>query len=135
MQPRRHIFFFFFVSSCLRGLFLTAPALAQQSPAATRLAVLQAEDRRAATAADLAALRSALHSADGQTARVAVRGLGRLERPALIVDITPLLRHPLPEVRIEAATAIGQAAQGWKRGTPPPASAIGAALAPTIARL
>ena len=29
-----------------------------------------------------------------------------------------LLRHPLPEVRAEAANAIGQAAQGWKREKP-----------------
>ncbi len=44
-----------------------------------------------------------------------LRALGRLERPALIPDITPGLRHPAPENRVEAATAIGQAAQGWKR--------------------
>ena len=81
---------------------------------ATRLAVLQAEDRRAPTARDLAIIQSGARSGDGQTVRVAVRALGRLERPSVIADITPALRHPLPEVRTEAANAIGQAAQGWK---------------------
>jgi cyclophilin family peptidyl-prolyl cis-trans isomerase/HEAT repeat protein len=109
--------------------------LAQSSPAAARLAVLQAEDRRAATAADLATLRSGARSADAQTVRAAVRALGRLERPELISDILPSLRHALPEVRIEAATAIGQAAQGWKRGTPPPAATVADALNTVVARL
>jgi cyclophilin family peptidyl-prolyl cis-trans isomerase len=81
---------------------------------ATRLAVLQAEDRRAPTARDLAIIQSGARSGDGQTVRVAIRALGRLERPSLISDITPALRHPLQEVRAEAAAAIGQAAQGWK---------------------
>lgn len=134
-------------SSCLRGCIYSAcvaaivialspaPMLAQSSPAAARLAVLQAEDRRAATAADLATLRSGAHSADGQTLRAAVRALGRLERPELISDITTSLRHPLPEVRLEAATAIGQAAQGWKRGTPPSAATVAEVLNTVVARL
>ena len=74
----------------------------------TRLAVLQAEDRRAPTANDLAVLRAGAHSADPQTTRIAVRALGRLERPTLIPDITPFLRNALPEIRSEAANAIGQ---------------------------
>jgi cyclophilin family peptidyl-prolyl cis-trans isomerase/HEAT repeat protein len=109
--------------------------LSAQSSAAARVAVLQAEDRRAATAADLATLRAGAHSADAQTVRAAVRALGRLERPALMSDITTALRHGLPEVRIEAATAIGQAAQGWKRGTPPPASMVADVLTTVAARL
>jgi cyclophilin family peptidyl-prolyl cis-trans isomerase len=112
-------------------LVATASAHAQT----TRLAVLQAEDRRAPTAADLATLRSGTHSADAQTVRAAVRALGRLERPALIVDITPALRHGALEVRIEAATAIGQAAQGWKAGTAAAASAVDGVLTAIVARL
>jgi cyclophilin family peptidyl-prolyl cis-trans isomerase/HEAT repeat protein len=104
-------------------------------PRTTRLAVLQAEDRRAPTPRDLAIIRSGLHSGDEQTIRIAVRALGRLERPPLIPDITPSLRNPLPEVRAEAANAIGQAAQGWKRGTPPSAAAFDAAMTPLVARL
>ena len=102
----------------------------------TRLAVLQAEDRRAPTAADLATLRSGARSADAQTVRAAVRALGRLERPALIADITPALRHAAPEVRVEAATAIGQAAQGWKAGAAPGlAAAVDGVLTTIVARL
>jgi cyclophilin family peptidyl-prolyl cis-trans isomerase/HEAT repeat protein len=80
-----------------------------QVRAVTRLAVLQAENRRAPTARDLALLRSGTRSGDPETARIAVRALGRLERPALVSDILPVLNHPLPEVRAEAANALGQA--------------------------
>jgi cyclophilin family peptidyl-prolyl cis-trans isomerase/HEAT repeat protein len=104
------------------------------SPSTARLAVLQAEDRRAATARDLATIRSGTRSGDAQTVRVAVRALGRLERPALIPDLVPSLRHALPEIRAEAANAIGQAAQGWKR-EPPAAAAIDGVAAPLAARL
>lgn len=103
-----------------------------EAAAQTRLAVLQAEDRRAPTATDLATLRSGARSADAQVARAAVRALGRLERPALIADILPLLRSPIAEVRAEAANAIGQAAQPWK--TDPPKTAA-ATLDSTLAAL
>ena len=99
-------------------------SVAAQSPASTRLAILQAEDRRAATAHDLAIIRAGLHSADPQTARIAVRALGRLERPSLIPDLLPPLRHAAPEVRAEAANAVGQAAQGSKYGGSGPALEI-----------
>jgi cyclophilin family peptidyl-prolyl cis-trans isomerase/HEAT repeat protein len=104
-------------------------------PAATRLAVLQAEDRRAPVPRDLAVIRSGAHSGDEQTVRVAVRALGRLQRPELIPDIVPALRHPLPEIRSEAANAIGQAAQGWRGDKAPAAAALDAAAAPLVARL
>jgi peptidyl-prolyl cis-trans isomerase B (cyclophilin B) len=95
------------------------------SLAAARLAILAAEDRRAPTARDLATIRGGVHSADATTVRVALRALGRLERPELIADIVPGLRHPLPEVRAEAANAIGQAAQGWAHKPPSKAPARG----------
>ncbi len=101
-------------STALAALLIlaaTAPALAQRS---TRLAVLQAEDRRAPTAQDLATIRAAARSADPLTAQIGVRALGRLERPPLVADILPALRHRLPEVRAEAANAIAQAAQGLR---------------------
>ena len=123
----------------LGGFFFSWSASAQDEPPAasrtTRLAVLQAEDRRAPNARDLSIIRSGLHGGDAQTVRVAVRALGRLERPALIPDLTPSLRHALPEIRAEAANAIAQAAQGWKRDKAPAAAAIDAALAPLVARL
>lgn len=81
--------------------------------AQTRVSILQAEDRRAPTAADLATIAAGARSADPQLARIGVRALGRLERPSTIPTMVPVLRHPAPEVRAEAANAIGQAAQGW----------------------
>jgi len=104
--------------------------VASEASAQTRLAILQAEDRRAPTANDLAAIRAGARSGDPQIARVAVRALGRLERPALIADILPLLKNIEPDVRAEAANAVGQAAQGWKRDKP-----AGAALDPVLAAL
>jgi len=107
--------------------------------------VLQAEDRRAATPRDLAIIRSGLHGGDAQTVRVAVRALGRLERPALIADLLPSLRHALPDIRSEAANAIAQAARGWREGsgarvqgsgfTAPTAAAIDGASSALTARL
>lgn len=96
-------------------LFAPAPAVAQLVNAA-RLAILQAEDRRAPNAGDLAVIRAGTRSGDPQTVRVAVRALGRLERPALAADILPLLDHAEPRVRAEAATALAQAASGVRRG-------------------
>ncbi len=116
------------------AIVLSAAAARAQQPArrepvfdsaATRLSILIAEDHRAATPRELAVLRGGARSRDAQTVRIAIRALGRLERPALIPDLIPGLRHPLPEVRAEAAVAIGQAAQGWK-SRPPAARAAGA---------
>ena len=86
------------------------------APAVTRLAVLKAEDRRAASASDLAVIRAGTRSGDPQTVRAAVRALGRLERPALVADILPFLKYSLPEIRSEAAAALGQALNGAKSG-------------------
>jgi cyclophilin family peptidyl-prolyl cis-trans isomerase len=119
-----------FLPVCVAFLLLFAPTARAQ----TRLAVLQAEDRRAPTASDLAILRSGSRSGDPQIARAGVRALGRLERPSLIPDILVLLRHPLSEVRADAADAVGQAAQGWKRERPTNA-VIESTLAALVARL
>jgi len=112
---------------CALGVLseVVTPASAQDtpSPRATRLAILIAEDRRAPTPRDLATMRSGTRSADPETAIVAVRALGRLERPAVVPDILPSLKHPLPEVRAEAANALGQALAGPTR-TEIPAAAI-----------
>ena len=42
----------------------------------------------------------------------AVRSLGRLELPALLSDIAPLLADPEPVVRAEAANAVAQSVRG-----------------------
>src|SRR5688500_12677308 len=100
-----------------RRLLITAFCLISTLPlhaqTVNRLTILQAEDRRAPTARDLSILRLGARGRDGANALIAVRALGRLERPALISDLLPALRHALPEVRAEAANAIGQAAEGW----------------------
>lgn len=114
-------------------LSVLPPAAGAQS-AATRLSILQAEDRRAPSPASLAVIRAGTRSGDGQTARIALRALGRLERPALIIDILPGLRHRLPEVRAEAANALAQAAQGLRNGTAAAVS-LGPAQTALIARL
>ena len=129
---KRTCLFRAFVLSWLCGL---AASPAAQSPLSTRLAILQAEDRRAPTVNDLAIIRSGAHTADAQTMRMALRALGRLERPSLIADITPGLRQSVPELRAEAATAIGQAAQGWTRDRPATPAALDAAFAPLVARV
>jgi cyclophilin family peptidyl-prolyl cis-trans isomerase/HEAT repeat protein len=120
----------------LPGFFFSSLAGAQDepptAPRTSRLAVLQAEDRRAQTPRDLAIIRSGLHGGDAQTVRVAVRALGRLERPSLIPDIVPSLHHVLPEIRSEAANALAQAAQGWKKDK---AAAIDGVSGPLAARL
>ena len=104
---------------------LPAPAIAQTVNAA-RLAILQAEDRRAPTAADLATIRAGVRSADPLTAQTAVRALGHLERPELIPDILPALTSRFSEVRTEAADAVAQAASGAAR----PSGNAGARLSP-----
>jgi cyclophilin family peptidyl-prolyl cis-trans isomerase len=109
-------------------------ALAQAIPAA-RLAVLEAEDRRAPTARDLATLRSGARSSDPFTARLALRALGRLERPAAIPDIAVGLRHALPELRAEAANAIGQAARGFTTVGPSASNAVDSVLNVLVAQL
>jgi peptidyl-prolyl cis-trans isomerase B (cyclophilin B) len=96
------------ITACLTG------SARAQSTATTQLAIIQAEEHGATAARDLGILRSGTHSSTIQTVRMAVRGLGRIERPAMIADILPSLRHPLPEVRVEAANAIAQAAQGFR---------------------
>ena len=106
-------------ASCSRALCCSRAAACRVAQAArrrTRSPILAGRGSPGARPPrDLAVIRSGARSGDAQTVRVAVRALGRLERPALIADIMPALRHPLPEVRAEAANAIGQAAQGWKR--------------------
>jgi cyclophilin family peptidyl-prolyl cis-trans isomerase len=104
------------VVAVLSGFMAAPPGTAAQPGAVVppaRLAILQADERRAARPADLVTLRTGIRSRDPQAAILAIRAVGRLERPALITDLLPALRFALPEVRAEAANAIGQAAQGW----------------------
>jgi cyclophilin family peptidyl-prolyl cis-trans isomerase/HEAT repeat protein len=63
---------------------------------------------------DTIALRAKLRSRDADVQRFALLELGRFELPSLIPVIVPMLQSSLPEVRAQAADAIGQAAQGWR---------------------
>jgi cyclophilin family peptidyl-prolyl cis-trans isomerase len=70
-------------------------------------AMLAEEDSRPDGA--LAALPAALTSDNPSLRRLAVRGMGRLERPDLLDAIAPALADSDPEVRIAAANAVAQA--------------------------
>src|SRR5262249_37544432 len=95
------------------SILLTGTAIAQTAPV-TQIAIVEAEERGATSPRDLLTLRNGTHSNTIQTVRMAVRALGRTERPAQIADVAPLLRHMLPEIRSEAANAVAQAAQGFR---------------------
>jgi cyclophilin family peptidyl-prolyl cis-trans isomerase/HEAT repeat protein len=79
-------------------------------PAVTRAAIIEAEDARAATADQLQVLTVAAASGPVPLQVLAVRALGRLERPELTATIVPLLDHSQPSVRAEAANALAQSA-------------------------
>lgn len=79
--------------------------------------VLRTEDARPADAAGRQPLIDALASEDAWTRRFAARAMGRLEDPALVPALAPLLSDPDPEVRSMAAFAVAQAVHGAD-GTP-----------------
>ena len=85
-----------------------APAAAQ-SEAAEKHAIVAAEDRRAQTADALQALLQGAASPRAAIQQLAVRALGRLERPELADAIIPLMAARRPSIRAEAANALGQA--------------------------
>jgi cyclophilin family peptidyl-prolyl cis-trans isomerase/HEAT repeat protein len=78
-------------------------------PGVTRVAIIQAEASRAATPDELHLLTSSASSASPLQA-MAVRALGRLERPGLVSTLLPLLDAQTPGVRAEAANALAQSA-------------------------
>ncbi|MCZ6915254.1 MAG: peptidylprolyl isomerase [Gemmatimonadetes bacterium] len=72
-------------------------------------AILAAEDARRATPEGLAPVFDGLDSPDSLAQRIAVRALGRMERPSLVPRILPALAAGSPAVRMEAVNALGQA--------------------------
>ncbi|MGH9347094.1 MAG: HEAT repeat domain-containing protein [Vicinamibacterales bacterium] len=100
-------------------LTIAAGGCARQDRAASagdaRQAILAAEDARAPTLEQLATLLEGMRSEDPGIQQLAVRGVGRLERPTLVPEILPLVSAKAPEVRSEAANALGQAIQGSAR--------------------
>jgi cyclophilin family peptidyl-prolyl cis-trans isomerase/HEAT repeat protein len=78
------------------------------------LALLLAAPASAQTDAELSALRQNLTHRDPKLRQQAVRDIGRLERPDLIAALTRPLADDNVNVRVEAANAMGQLAQGEK---------------------
>ena len=77
-----------------------------------RQAIFEAEDRRAPTEADLKTLLDGTRHPSEAVQRMAIRALGRLERPALVGQIEPALSSTFAAVRAAAAEALGQAVSG-----------------------
>jgi cyclophilin family peptidyl-prolyl cis-trans isomerase/HEAT repeat protein len=90
----------------------------------TACALLLFATSTSADVPDTIALRAKLRSRDPDMQRFALLELGRFELPSLIPVIVPLLQSSLPEVRAQAADAIGQASQGWRTTPPAKRSAV-----------
>jgi cyclophilin family peptidyl-prolyl cis-trans isomerase/HEAT repeat protein len=93
------------------GHLVRAPAPARPSAPVDTTALqrlLAAEDARGTGPDGLTPLLDARSSSDTLLRRAAVRGLGRMQRPALGKLLVPLLADPVPAVRAEAANAIAQ---------------------------
>jgi len=84
-------------------MWLLMLPLLMQTPTARQ--VLEAEHARGA---DVSVLMAATRSTDVRLQRLAVRALGRLERPSLRDSVGPLLTSPNVDVRREAVNALGQ---------------------------
>jgi cyclophilin family peptidyl-prolyl cis-trans isomerase/HEAT repeat protein len=79
--------------------------------------VLDAEDARPTAGPELAVLVESAHGEDVRTRRVAVRALGRLERPELSAEIARHLVDPDAGVRAVAAEALVQSVHNADRAT------------------
>lgn len=77
-------------------------------PAVSRIAIVAAEDARAATPEDLRLLIAAAGAARSPMQAMAVRALGRLERPGLVATLAPLVGADAAAVRAEAAWSLAQ---------------------------
>jgi cyclophilin family peptidyl-prolyl cis-trans isomerase/HEAT repeat protein len=78
--------------------------------------ILAAEDARVTSTKELTPILAGLHHANPAIVVQAVRALGRFERPAFVDHIQAALTHSLPEVRAEAANALGQSLAAIPRG-------------------
>jgi cyclophilin family peptidyl-prolyl cis-trans isomerase len=113
------------LAACV-ALLLSSRSGAAQASATVDTAALQrllvAEDARGTGRDGLGPLLTALSSGDTLLRRLAVRGLGRVQRPELGRALLPSLRDPLPAVRAEAANAVAQSMRRVHRGPVPPDS-------------
>lgn len=92
-------------------MLATGPQLQAQSDS-LRTLLLNVEDSRTIDRQRLAPLVSALRNPRPEIRLLAVRALGRFERPGLIGNVAGLLRDQRPEVRAEAINALGQIDKG-----------------------
>jgi cyclophilin family peptidyl-prolyl cis-trans isomerase/HEAT repeat protein len=101
------------------GLALTlwaSLAAGQAADTALLQRLLVAEDARGTGAEGIDPLLTALSGGDTLLRRLAVRGLGRLQRPELGHRLLPSLADPVPAVRAEAANAVAQSLRRLRRG-------------------
>ena len=126
-------------SLALAGAFIT-PARGQQLArvdTARLQRLLVAEDNRGTGVDGINPLLMELRGTDSLLRRVALRGLGRLQRPELVPLLLPTLADPIPTIRSEAANAIAQsvnrvrpnAADSGQVSVRPAARALASALA------
>lgn len=80
----------------------------EPSAAEWRRRLLELEDARDTSDAALTRFQDALKSKETETRRIAVRALGRMERPTLSAMVAQALADPAPVVRAEAANALAQ---------------------------
>ena len=73
--------------------------------------MLIAEDARGTGTTGIGPLLAGTRSTDISLRRVAIRALGRLQRPALVAELLPSLGDPVPSLRAEAANALAQSMQ------------------------
>ena len=107
-------------SSLLALLAIAVSGLDAQSPDRVSLQrLLVAEDARGTGPDSLRPLIRALESQDTLLIRVAVRGLGRLQRADVGATLLPLLTNPSRAIRAEASIAIAQSLRGMPRGAAP----------------
>ncbi len=97
-------------AAILFAVAVAAVRAAERPPVVSRLAIIRAEDARAATAEQLDTLKTAATSDPAPLQAMAVRALGRLERPELVPALAPFLDAAAAPVRAEAACALAQAA-------------------------
>lgn len=100
-----------------------------------RQAILDAEEARAPDASGIDMLLAGARSRTPAIQRLAVRALGRLERPALIPRLIPFLEAASADVRAETAGALAQAAHGLRSAERTSGSGVGDVLAGLAARL
>jgi len=116
IRSTRHVRTGLTVAGCL---VLAVPARAQgraAQPVGADSALLQrmleVEDARVSDSASLAPILAGLKSPDVTTRRIAVRGIGRMERIDNVAFIQSLVTDPSPVIRAEALNAIAQILKG-----------------------